>query len=310
MSVFMPYILLIAGIALLYFGADWLVDASAKLALRLGIKPLVVGLTVVAMGTSAPELVVSVQSVLVGKGDISIGNVIGSNICNVALILGLSAIICPISVSKQLFKFDIPVVIAASLLVWFFLKDNTVQIREGVVFLILFIGYIVYSVVNAKNGEKIENNLKKNDSCIKNIAFIILGLGLLVAGANFLVKGAVDLALSWGVSEAVIGLTIVAVGTSLPELATSAIAAFKKQNDIAIGNIVGSNIFNILGILGVVGVMGPVAADGILLRDILTMVGLAVILFSPILTKRILTGREGAVFLGIYIVYTFLIITQ
>ena len=306
-----------AGIVFLYFGADWLVDASAKLALNLGIKPLIVGLTIVAFGTSAPELVVSVKSVLVGKGDIAIGNVVGSNICNVALILGLSAFIYPIRASKQLFKFDIPVVVLASFLAWLFLRDNVVQIWEGAVFLILLAGYIAYSIVNAKSGEEgeeIEKYSGKNYSLTKCIEFIVVGLGLLIVGSEFLVRGAVKLAELWGVSEAIIGVTVVAVGTSLPELATSAVAAFKKRSDIAIGNVIGSNIFNILGILGVVGVMWNVGKEVILgeirLRYILTMIGLSVILFAPLLTKRVITRWQGAILLGIYAAFIFLIVTQ
>jgi cation:H+ antiporter len=309
-TLFTPYAFLIAGIVFLYFGADWLVDASAKLALHLGVKPLIVGLTIVALGTSAPELVVSIKSVLAGSGDLAVGNVVGSNICNVALILGLSALICPIHTSKQLFKFDIPVVVLASLLVWLFLRDNVVQIWEGAVFLILFAGYIAYSIVNAKSDEKIEPYSGKSDSVIRSIEFIVVGLGLLIVGSEFLVRGAMELASRWGVSEAIIGITVVAVGTSLPELATSAVAAFKRHSDIAIGNIVGSNIFNILGILGVVGVMGPIKAEGILLKDILVMIALAVILLAPLLTKRVLTRWQGAVLLGIYVVFIFFIVIQ
>jgi cation:H+ antiporter len=226
----------------------------------------------------------------------------------VAFILGLSALICPMPVSKQLFKFDIPVVVFISLLAWFFLRDSVMNILEGIVFLTLFAGYIAYNIINAKNSEETESNLETNDSVIKDIMFIVLGLALLIAGADFLVKGAVVLALKWGVSETVIGLTIVAVGTSLPELATSAIAAFKKQNDIAIGNIVGSNIFNILCILGVVGVMGPVSAEGISLRDVLAMIVPVVILFVPLLTKYVLTQWQGALLLGIYITYIFFVV--
>ena len=309
-TLFTPYVFLVAGIVFLYFGADWLVDASAKLALHLGVKPLIVGLTIVALGTSAPELVVSVKSVLAGSGNLAVGNVVGSNICNVALILGLSALICPIHVSKQLFKFDIPVVVLASVLAWLFLRDNVVQIWEGAVFLILFAAYVAYSIVNAKSDEEIKPYSGKNDSVIKSVEFIVVGLGLLIVGSDFLVKGAVELASRWGVSEAIIGITVVAVGTSLPELATSAVAAFKKHSDIAIGNIVGSNIFNILGILGVVGVMGPVKAEGILLKDILVMIGLAVILLAPLLTKRVLTRWQGAALLGIYAVFIFFIVVQ
>ena len=311
MYTIIPYLLVSAGIVLIYFGAECLVDASAKLALRLGVKPLLIGLTIVAFGTSAPELVVSIQSALAGAGGISVGNVIGSNICNVALILGVSVFIRPILVSKQLFRFDIPLCVFASLLAWFFLADGMVWIWEGTVLLAFFAGYISFSIVSAKRGgsepESYPDNLEKNGSIAKDIMFIVVGLGMLVIGANLLVKGAVTLARGWGVSDAAIGLTIVAIGTSLPELATSVVAAFKKQNDIAIGNVVGSNIFNVLFILGTVGVMGPVATDGILLRDILWMVALTVALFVPLLSGHVLARWSGAALLTAYASYIFIL---
>jgi len=307
MSTLMPYIFLIAGLVMLYYGAEWLVDASAKLALRLGVKPLMVGLTIVAFGTSAPELVVSIQSALEGVGGISVGNVVGSNICNIALILGLSALICPMLVSKQLFKFDIPVCLFASGLLWFFLKDDLMEIWEGVVLLVFFAGYIAWCVANAKKsggaGAETAGGSGKQSSMARNIVFIVAGLAMLVVGAYLLVKGAVEIATNWGVSEAVIGLTIVAIGTSLPELATSLVAAIKKQNDIAIGNIVGSNIFNILCILGMVGVMGPTEAKGIEIRDILLVTALAAALFVPLITKRRMARWMGAALFATYIVY-------
>jgi len=307
MSTIIPYIFLIVGLVLLYYGAEWLVGASAKLALRLGVKPLIVGLTIVAFGTSAPELVVSVQSALAGVGGISVGNVVGSNICNVALILGISALICPLLVSKQLFKFDIPVCLFASGLLWFFLKDGSMEVWEGIVLLIFFAGYIAWCAVNAKKsggaGVEADDGSGKQSSMARNIAFIIAGLILLVGGAYLLVKGAVEIATSLGVSEAVIGLTIVAIGTSLPEFATSLVAAIKKHNDIAIGNIVGSNIFNILCILGVVGVMGPTDAKGIGIRDILLAIALAAALYIPLITKRKMTRWTGAALFVTYAVY-------
>jgi len=308
MSAILPYYgFLIGGLVLLYYGAEWLVDASAKLALRLGVKPIMVGLTIVAFGTSAPELVVSVRSAIDGVGGISVGNVVGSNICNVALILGISALICPMIVSKQLFKFDIPVCLFASGLLWFFLKDGLMEVWEGVVLLIFFAGYIGWCVANAKKtgdaGVDVEDGSGKQSSMTRNIGFIVAGLALLVGGASLLVEGAKVIAKSWGVSEAVIGLTIVAIGTSLPELATSLVAAVKKHNDIAIGNIVGSNIFNILCILGVVGVMGPAKANGILIRDILIVIALAAALFIPLITRRVMSRWTGAALFVTYVVY-------
>ena len=316
LSPVMPYAFLIAGLVLLYFGAKWLVEAGAKLAIRLGVTPLLVGLTIVAFGTSTPELVVSVQSAMAGVGNISIGNVLGSNICNIALILGLSAIIVPLTAPKLLFRRDIPVCVVASLLAWLFLTNgNTMFFWEGIVLLVLFVGYAGYIIISTKRGagvdappdDIISTVNEKTDSVVKSIVFIIIGLAALVAGADILVKGAIVLAASLGVSEALIGLTIVAVGTSLPELATSIVAALKKQNDIAIGNVVGSNIFNILLILGTVGVMGPVEAKGILLRDMLLMVALSVALFVPILTRRVMTRWFGVVLTAVYVAYIFVL---
>ena len=317
LTAIIPYAYLLSGFIVLYFGAEWLVGASAKLAVRFGVKPLLVGVTIVAMGTSAPEFVVSVQSTLAGVGGIAVGNVVGSNICNTALVLGLSALICPILVSKQFFKFDIPVLIGASFLAWYFLSDGVIQVWEGIVILALFAGYMAYNIANAKTGGGdggdgddvgvIVGDVKKI-SVVKNTLLVILGLGMLVGGADLLVKGAVKIAESFGMSKAVIGLTIVAFGTSLPELATSVVAALRKHNDIAIGNVVGSNLFNILCILGVVGAMGPISARGgedrgIEFYDLLIMSLINFVLLAPLLAKSILNRWIGGLLTGTYVAY-------
>lgn len=297
---------LVTGLIILTIGADRVVDSSSKLAIRLGVKPLIVGLTVVAFGTSAPEFVVSIQSCLAGAGGISIGNVVGSNICNVALILGLSALICPMVVSRQLFKFDMPVCIAASLLALLFLRDGTLSVFEGAVFAVMFIGYIAYCFKTGKIDDtacEIDTATAQKGSAALDVIFIIIGLGMLVGGSHLFVRGAVEIARGLGVSETVIGLTIVAIGTSLPELATSAAAAVKKQNDIAIGNIVGSNLFNIMLVLGTVGLLGPTSSEGLALRDTLLMIGLIAALFIPLLTKNVLGRAVGGVFFATYAVY-------
>jgi cation:H+ antiporter len=313
-----PYAYLISGFVVLYFGAEWLVGASARLAVRFGVKPLLVGVTVVAMGTSAPEFVVSVMSVHHGNGGIAVGNVVGSNICNTALVLGLSALICPILVSKQFFKFDIPVLIGASFLVLYFLNNgeikDEIRVWEGIVLLALFAGYMAYNIATAKTGGDgddvgaIVGDVKKV-SVVKNLLLVLLGLGMLMGGANLLVDGAVVIATSFGMSKAVIGLTIVAFGTSLPELATSVVAALRKHNDIAIGNVVGSNLFNILCILGVVGTMGPINTvgvgenRGIEFYDLLIMSLINLVLLAPLIAKSVLNRWIGGLLAGTYVAY-------
>ena len=314
MSVFapaIPYAYLISGFAVLYFGAEWLVGASARLAVRFGVKPLLVGVTIVAMGTSAPEFVVSVMAAHNGIESIAIGNVVGSNICNTALVLGLSALICPILVSRQFFKFDIPVLIGASFLGWYFLRDGSIQRWEGIVILALFAGYMAYNIANAKigGGDDDVNEVVgdgKKISVVKNTLLVLLGLGMLMGGANLLVKGSVEIATSFGMSKAVIGLTIVAFGTSLPELATSVVAAVRKHNDIAIGNVVGSNLFNILCILGVVGAMGADGdndARGVKFIDLMFMSLINFVLLMPLITKNVLNRWIGGLLTGSYAAY-------
>jgi cation:H+ antiporter len=307
----LPYLYLLSGLAVLYFGAEWLVGASARLAVRFGVKPLLVGVTVVALGTSAPEFVVSVQSALGGIGGIAMGNVVGSNICNTALVLGLSALICPVLVTRQFFKFDIPVLIGASFLAWFFLSDSVVQVWEGVVLMVFFTGYMAFNIANAKAGgggvdaevATVVRGGGKKISVVKNTRLVLLGLAMLVAGAELLVRGAVKIAESFKVSEAVIGLTIVAFGTSLPELATSVVAAVRKHNDIAVGNVVGSNLFNILCILGVVGAMGPIETGGVSSRDMLFMSLINIVLFAPLITGSIINRWIGGLLTGAYVAY-------
>ena len=310
-----PYAYLLSGFVILYFGAEWLVGASARLAVHFGVKPLLVGVTIVAMGTSAPEFVVSVMSAHNGVGGIAVGNVVGSNICNTALVLGLSALICPILVSRQFFKFDIPVLIGASFLSWYFLSDGVIQVWEGVVILALFAGYMTYNIANAKmedggaGADVPATGDVKKISVVKNTLLVILGLGMLMGGADLLVKGAVNIAASFGMSKAVIGLTIVAFGTSLPELATSVVAAVRKHNDIAIGNVVGSNLFNILCILGVVGTMGPIKTvgvgedRGIEFYDLLIMSLINFVLLAPLLAKSVLNRWIGGLLTGTYVAY-------
>jgi len=298
---------ILAGFVLLYFGAEFLVRGSSQLALRFGIKPLVVGLTVVAFGTSAPELVVSVTSGLKGFGNLAIGNVVGSNIFNIAVILGLSALIRPIKVHKQVLRIDAPILVAISLLLLFLLRDNTVSRFEGVLLTIGIISYVSFTVwYSRRHPDEVSADdleLNRRESIFLELLLVIGGMGMLVVGSNFFVRGAVGLAKLLHVSEAVIGLTIVAFGTSLPELATSVVAALRKQEDIAVGNIIGSNIFNILSILGITAVITPLHGQGITMMDLGFMAGIAVLLI-PLMLRKFRLGRfDGALLLAIYGVY-------
>lgn len=302
-------VLLISGLFLLYTGAELLVKGSSGVALRAGIPSLVVGLTIVSFGTSAPELVVSLTAGLKGTGNMAVGNVVGSNIFNIALTLGLAALIFPIKVNLKVLRIDIPIVIAISLLMLVFLLDKTILRYEAILLVILFLIYVTFTIVQGRReqrkiaGEDETILVDKKRPLSIDILFIIVGLGSLVFGSRFFVNGATDLAKIFGISDAVIGLTIVAGGTGLPELATSVIAAVKKEEDIAIGNIIGSNIFNILGILGITGTVTPLLAEGIGLTDIIVMIGITMFLLPLMRTGYRIVRIEGAILLLIYIGY-------
>jgi cation:H+ antiporter len=301
---------IVGALAALFIGASWLVKGAASLAERLGVSTLVVGLTVVAYGTSTPEMIVSAQAAVNGFGGISIGNVLGSNVVNIGVILGLSALILPLRANMQLIKFDTPVMIlVAGLFVVLFL-DNRIGRLEGTLFLLILVAYTVFNVIKSRKETK-QQVLEEFDESVPkvtrhwalDIMWLVLGLGALMLGSTYLVKGAVDLARMIGLSEAVIGLTIVSLGTSMPELATSVVAAFKKQPDIAIGNVVGSNIFNIIGILGITSLIKPIEAPDINLVDLLVMLGMSILLLPLIKTGVTLRRWEGAFFVAIYIGY-------
>lgn len=298
----------IAGLVLLCYGADFLVRGGVQIAKKFKVTPLVIGLTLVAFATSAPELVVSCDAALQGAGDIALGNVIGSNICNIALILGLSALITPLRVNPNLFKRDVPLMLGSSVLLVFFLwLSGGLNRLEGALFFAGIIAYVVYCVYAArKSGEEVTEveGDGKPLSVAVSIGFVLLGLAMLVSGAKLLVGSAVWLAHLLGVTEAVIGLTIVAVGTSLPELATSVVAALKGERDIAIGNVVGSNIFNILAILGAAPLVKPLAATNISPTDLAVMLFCAVALYPIMKTGLVISRKEGAFLLLVYIGYT------
>lgn len=302
--------LIIVGIILLYFGAESLVRGSAKLAHKYGIPPLIVGLTIVAFGTSAPELTVSLSAAFKGASDVALGNVVGSNIFNIAFILGLAAVICPIKVHLDLIRQEIPIMIGVSLIAFALMLLHQIPRAAGI---LLFTGlclYTAFSIRAAKQQPATEAFAAPPAPQAPTwllIASIVAGLGLLVLGSTLFVNGAIALARSMGISEAVIGLTIVAAGTSLPELATSVVAALKKESDVAIGNIVGSNIFNILCILGLTATVLPIETGVIGLRDGLFMLGLSLLLLPLALSQRSISRGEGLLFLSIYGLYLYLL---
>lgn len=301
-------LLLILSLVALYFGADWLVRGSSSLALRAHISPLVVGLTVVAFGTSSPELVVSLNATLSGQGDIAAGNVIGSNIFNIAFILGLSAVVCPLQAKVQLFKVDIPVMLVASVLFTVLFWDGILGRIEGGLF---FAGILAYTGLSLYHSRKKKDDSDTNDEndmkVLKHwtfdIGLIVVGLVILVFASDLLVKQAVFIAQAIGISEAVTGLTIVAAGTSMPELATSIVAATKKQSDIAIGNIVGSNIFNILAIMGLSALVRPITALQVNHVDLLVMLAVSILLLPLVRTGFRIVRREGILLVLVYLAY-------
>ncbi len=310
-----PLLFMSGGVVLLYYGAETLVRGAATLAVRGKMSPLLVGLTVVALGTSAPELVVSVQATLAGNGGIAVGNVVGSNICNIALILGAATLIRPLQVDAQLVRLDIPLLIGVSVVLTIFLANETLSTMEGAALLAGVIAYVLFSIRVARHRvdgalEELEVEVKPEGSVGRDLVFVGLGLGLLVLGSHALVSGAVTIATRFGVSEAIIGLTIVAFGTSLPELATSIVAAFKGEGDLAIGNAVGSSLFNALGILGVAALLSPLDSSGIGAADLGVMLAMAVLILPLARSGYELSRSEGAFLLVLYAGYIgFLIAT-
>lgn len=303
---------IIGGFIILTLGAEALVRGASAIALRLGIAPLVIGLTIVAFGTSAPELAVSVKSALAGNSGIALGNVVGSNIANIGLILAITALIRPIQVQSQMVKRDIPIMILASILFWGLLLDGELSLIDGVLLSSLLVGYLVFSYVSAKSTtdtdcEVIEEGPKNP---LLSLLFIIVGIGMLVGGGILFVNGAVDLAKLFGVSEVIIGLTIVAIGTSMPELVTSVLAALKGESDIAIGNVVGSNLFNILGIIGITATIYPVSGLGFQAVDFSVMLALAVIVLPFAWSGLRIGRREGTILFISYLSYMGYLINQ
>jgi len=302
-----------AGLVLLYYGAEGLVRGGSNLGLQLGLSPLVVGLTIVAFGTSAPELAVSLNAVLADRPDVAIGNVVGSNIANIGLILGLSALVSPILINVRLIRIDIPIMIGTSLLFCLLMWNGLLSRFDGGLLLTGIIVFTVFSIIAARRagaqtqedyGEELEREVHTGQrKWWLDTAMVVGGLALLILGGRFLVDGAIEIARFAGLSEAVIGLTIVAVGTSLPEMATSILAAARKLGDIAAGNIIGSNIFNILGILGASALVAPLPLGNITWIDISVMLAFALLVLPLAYTGFTLKRWEGGLFLTGYAAY-------
>ncbi len=310
-----PVLQIVVGVGILTLGADGLVRGAARLAERLGMSPLVVGLTVVAFGTSMPELFVSMDAALVGRGGVSLGNAVGSNLFNVLVVLGASAAIQPLTVDKQLVRLDVPVMVATAVLVLLLSLDGSLGIGEGVLLLLLFAAYTGALVRLGKHADPIGADVEASapggpHRLLMQIGWVLLGLALLVLGARVLVGGAETVARALGVSDLIIGLTVVAAGTSLPELATSMVAAFKGQRDIAVGNVVGSNIFNAVAVLGAgsvaAGAAGLDVPPGVRTFDMPVMVAVSVACLPIFFTGWTISRWEGWVFLsyyGVYLIY-------
>ena len=306
-------IYLILGIIGLYFGAEWLVGGSSKLALKIGVSPLVIGLTVVALGTSAPELAVCLRLNLESRPDAALGNIVGSNICNILLILGFSSLIRPLRVHWQIIRKELPILLMVSFALIVMLINKEVASWEGFILCVGIVIYILFSFKGANNsGEfKVEGESSSEIDTVSSqgyngivlIALLLAGLILLVLGAFFFEKGGIGLAKAFGVSEAVIGLTLLAFGTSLPELATSIVACMKNEGDIIVGNAVGSSIFNVLAILGITALFKPLSVNDINLIDYSIMIGAVIFCWLFIYKKMELNRIKGVVFLGCYAAY-------
>ena len=304
-------LLLILGFVLLTKGADWFVDGASGIATKLKIPQIVIGLTIVAMGTSAPETAVSISSALKGSADITIGNVVGSNLINILIILGICSVITSLVVSKETVMVDIPVTIGATVLVFLLGLDGKITLIDGIIITTCFIAYLVYLFVATKKNLRSDsenelengNESEKKNSLIKAIIFAILGLAAIIIGSDFTIDSATFLARKMNISERVIGLTVIALGTSLPELFTSVTAAIKKNADIAIGNIVGSCIFNLLFVVGISSIVTTVPFDAKFRIDALIALGATILLFVPCLINKKIGRITGILMLLSYAGY-------
>lgn len=306
----------LVGFVLLVAGAEGFVRGAARLAAVIGLSPLVIGLTVVSYGTSAPELAVSLRASLLGQSEIALGNVIGSNIFNILMTLGIASLIVPLTVAQQLIRLDVPIMIGVTGLMLMFAMDGELGRVDGAILLIGSLVYTAFLVLQSRkeSDEEVQAEYEKEYAgtgqrswrqAVRNVSLLVVGLALLVVGANLLVFGATEIAEAMGISQLIIGLTIVAIGTSLPELATSVVACYRGERDIAVGNVVGSNIFNILTILGVTATVSGVPVNNAAIRfDIPVMLAVAVACLPIFYTGNRISRWEGMLFISYYVAYT------
>lgn len=305
-------LLVVIGLGGLFFGGNWLVRGASNIAISFGVSALIIALTFVAIGTSMPEMLVSLQAAVQGNSDLSIGNVVGSNIANIGLILGATGLITPIRVQAILLKREIPIMILFTIFTYILTLDGEISRVDGLLLLFSFVGFNTMFYFLAKQEQDAHDRLLADLDVpesvaelnrLQEIGFLVGGIAMLVVGANFMVEGAVNIARSIGVSELVIAVTLVAFGTSLPELAASITAAFKKESDIAIGNIVGSNIANLLLILGVTAFVQPITVDTAEVQlEFVVMIAFSLLLI-PFVRNQQLGRRESALFLGAYVAF-------
>ena len=310
MNMLLDILLIIIGVALVLKGADFLTEGASALARRMHVPEIVIGLTIVAAGTSAPELFVSVVSALNGTPDLAVGNVVGSNTMNCMLIVGCAAMVAPMTISRSTVRKDIPFAVMASILLTCIALDNYLGRIDGIILLLGFVVFMAYTLLQAKNGQAEPQTEVRQLNPWLSVLFLVIGLAMLVAGSNIFVGSASSVAAALGISEGVIGLTVVAGGTSLPELATSVVAARKGQSAIAIGNVIGSNVFNILMILGLTAVISPLQIEGITTIDMAVMLISVILVWLFSFTRFTVERWEGALLVGGYLVYLWWLISS
>ena len=307
------FLMLFFGLALLILGGNLLLKSAVSISLKFNIAKILIGMTVVSFATSAPELIVSIKSALLGSSDLAVSNVLGSNIANIGLVLGLIILISPIQIPKDIYRLDWPVMMISAILFYIFILDLKIQRYEGVIlFSCLIVSIIILIKQRSKNNQDIELDSEKTDTVIKSISILILGAFFLYLGSEWFVMAAIDIANYFNISQRIIGISVVSVGTSIPELATSLVAIIKKEKNISIGNLIGSNIFNVFAVLGITSILIPlnVVDLNLIQFDIYIMIFFAFVIFPLIFfPKRLVLGRlEGSLIFGCYIFYIYSII--
>lgn len=308
----MEYLLLVGGLVTLIVAGEFLVRGAVGIALKFNISTLVIGMTVVAFGTSAPELLVSIKAALENHPEIAVGNVVGSNIANIALVLGLTTIVLPINVRKATIMVDWPIMMISTIAFFLFILNGLLERWEGIIYVLALVVYnysmIKKSNINEDLAEEVEEETEKQLGLLKSVIFVTLGVLGLAFGANWLLDGAVKIATNFGVSEYVIGATIVAFGTSVPELVTSLVAAFKKQTDISVGNLIGSNIFNLLAVLGITSIIKEIPiSEQVQNEDIYWVLGISLLLFPLMFYKDRINRFKGTILVISYIAYVYFV---